>query len=418
MMLSLTALAHAEPWPSWRGNEAGDGIAPTHSAPLNWSADKHVRWRVDLPEPGNSTPIVWQNRIFVTQAVSPTHWRGLICFDRATGKELWHQGLTYNKPERSHRANPYCSASPTTDGQHVIAYYGSAGLVCYDLDGKEQWRRELGPIDHIWGHSTSPVIHGDLCIQYHGPGEGAYLIAVDKRTGQTVWRFDEPAWNTDKRTDGFRGRDDGVVGSFSTPIIIRNGDRDELIMSFPNQLIALDPATGKRLWHCDGLNPLVYTSPVYADGTLIAMGGYYGNTIAVKVAADSRGDITESQRLWQQVRHNGGIGTGVVKDGRLYYHNSGGIVFCLDIATGKTLWKQRLPGQGKSWGSFLLVGDNIYTLSQSGETVIFKASPIGLDVLAHNTLGEVTNSSPVPAGDDLILRTHNALWCITQPDAQ
>ncbi|MDH3584469.1 MAG: PQQ-like beta-propeller repeat protein, partial [Phycisphaerae bacterium] len=284
------------------------------------------------------------------------------------------------------------------------------GVVCYDMDGQELWRRDFGAIDHVWGNSTSPVLHGDLCFHYHGPGKGAFLVALDKKTGKTIWRFDEPDWKPGKRTDGFKGRSDGVIGSFSTPIVVAAGKRTELIMSFPMELRAFDPRSGEELWRCGGLNPLVYTSPVHADGVVVAMGGYYGNSIGVK--AGGNGDVTGTHRLWQEVRHNGGIGSGVVKAGHLYYPNSGGIAFCMDIQTGATLWKERLPGQSKSWGSFLLAGDHIYALSQTGETVVFKADPTGLKVVAHNHLAETTNSSPVPVGTDLFVRTHEGLWCI------
>lgn len=410
-----SGVTRAEPWPAWRGDVAGSGVTTAKDLPLEWGKGKNVRWRVALPERGNSTPAVWGDRVFVTQAVNAEHFRGLMCFNRADGKLLWKAGLTYDKPERTHNANPYCSSSPATDGERVVAAYGSAGMVCYDMNGNELWRRALGAISHVWGHSSSPVIYGDMVIHYHGPGDGAYLIALDKKTGEPVWRVDEPVWKTGPRTDGFKGQEDkGVVGSFSTPIIVRSGDRDELVMSFPMEVRSYDPATGKELWRCGGLNPLVYTSPVYADGVIVAMGGYYGNSIGVKTGGS--GDVTDSARLWREVRHNGGIGSGVIYNGHLYYHNSGGVTYCLKIDTGETLWQARLPGMGKSWGSFMLAGDRVYTLSQSGETVVFKADPAEFKPLAENTVGEMTNSSLVVSDGDIFIRTHEALWCVGAPN--
>lgn len=408
--------AWADSWPAWRGDAGGSGSTADTKLPVTWSTDQNVRWRIELPQRGNSTPVVFGDRVFVTQAADESHWRGLMCFRRDNGKLLWKKGVTYDKPERTHRTNPYCSASPATDGKVVVASYGSAGVACYDMDGNELWRRDFGPIDHIWGNSASPVLHGDLCIHYHGPGKGALLIALSKKTGETVWKFDEPDWRPGERTDGFKGDDNGVIGSFSTPIIVNTGKRTELVMSFPMEIRAFDPVKGDELWRCGGLNPLVYTSPVHADGVVVAMGGYYGNSVGVKVGGD--GDVTGSHRLWREERHNGGIGSGVVKDGKLYYHDSGGVVYCLDIKTGDTLWRDRLPGIGKSWGSFLLAGGHIYTLSQAGETVVFKADPSGFEVVAHNKLGEMTNSSPVPAGSDLFIRTHEALWCLAASAAE
>ena len=410
LILSLT-YADAGEWHSWRGDVKGSGTTKETDLPKEWSEEKNVRWRTPLPDRGNSTPIVAGGRVFVTQAVDADQFRGLYCYDRKDGTLLWKSGITYGKPERTHRTNPYCSASPVTDGERIVVSYGSGGLACYDFEGKEIWRRDLGAIDHEWGNSSSPVLFENLCIHYHGPGNGSYLIALDKATGETVWKFDEPEWEFEKRTDGFAGRSGrGVVGSFSTPIIIKSDERAELIVSFPTVLIAFDPATGDQLWKCDGLNPLVYTSPVVGDGIIVTMGGYHGNSLGVKPGG--AGDVTDTHRVWHQERHDGGVGSGVVKDGFLYYQDIGGVASCLDIKTGTKRWEERLPGKRKSWGSFLLAGDFVYTLSQPGDSVIFKANPEKFEFVALNDLGETTNSSLVPSDGELIVRTHKALWCI------
>ena len=401
---SVVLPLQADNWPFWRGDPFGSGVTRETELPRSWSKDENVHWRIELPDRGNSTPIIWGDRIFVTQAVDAEKWRGLICLDRESGKEIWKNGLTYEKKERTHRDNPFCSASPATDGKIIAASYGSAGLVVYDLEGKERWKRDFGAIDHVWGNSSSPVLYGDLVIHYHGPGKGAFLTALDKATGETKWKWNEPDWKPGKRTDGFRDRESGgVIGSFSTPIIVRSGDRDILVMSFPMDLKAFDPETGEELWTCRGLNPLVYTSPIAAGGNIIAMGGYYGNSIGVN---------GKGERLWQEVRHFGGIGTGVIKEGYLYAQDSGGIVRCVETKTGQTIWKERLPGAGKSWGSFLLAGDLIYTLSQPGDTVVFKASPEKLEVVGRGDVGERTNSSLVPSQGRIYIRTYQSLWCI------
>ncbi len=398
-------LIQAADWPSWRGDLQGSGKSTETDLPVKWGREENIRWRVELPDRGNSTPIVWGDRVFVTQPIEEENWRGLLCFDRKNGDLLWKNGLVYEKPERTHRDNPYCSASPATDGEIVVAAYGSAGVAAYDFEGKELWRRDLGAIDHVWGHSTSPLLYGDLCIHYHGPAENqSFLIALNKRTGETVWRWNEPGWEPGERTDGFRDRvGEGVIGSFSTPILIREGDRELLVMSFPMELKAFDPATGEVVWTAKGLNPLVYTSPLVGDGIIVAQGGYFGNSVGV---------TTAGVLLWQEVRHFGGIGTGVIKDGLLYAQDSGGIVHCVDISTGETLWRDRLPGAGKSWGSYTLVGDRIYTLSQAGDTVVFEANPKKLEVLQVNDIGEHTNSSLVASRGEWFIRTHEALWCV------
>lgn len=178
-------------WPGWRGT-SGTGTTSERDLPLKWSTTENVRWRAELPERGNSSPIVWSNKVFVTQALSDSKRRTLMCFDRANGKLLWQSGPTYTEKEPTQRDNPYCAATPVTDGERVIASFGSAGLYCYDLDGKELWHRDLGKMEHMFGNAASPVLAGDLCILNFGPDEKARIVAVNKKTGETAWEAQPP----------------------------------------------------------------------------------------------------------------------------------------------------------------------------------------------------------------------------------
>ena len=404
--------AVAANWPSWRGSVDGSGISAGKQLPLEWSETSNIRWRAKLPERGNSTAVVWGGRVFVTQAIEAENRRTLMCFDRADGRLLWQKGVVYAERERTQPANPYCSASPVTDGERVIASFGSAGLVCYDFEGRELWRRDLGKLDNIWGNASSPVIFEDLCIHYHGPTKNASLVALDKKSGKTVWTFDEPAWNTNGRTDGFKDKADGVVGTWSTPVVIRAGGRDELVMTFPMEARAFDPRTGRELWRCAGLNPLIYASPVFGEGIVVAMGGYYGNSLAVKPGG--RGDVTATQRVWHQVRSKVGIGSGVIKDGYIYHVQSSGAATCLELMTGKLVWEEKPQGVSRksaSWSSMVLAGDRLYYPNQGGDVVVLRAAP-KFEQLAINTLKEPTNASIAVSDGELFLRTDGSLWCI------
>jgi outer membrane protein assembly factor BamB len=410
----LSLALHAGDWPAWRG-PAGSGITPEKNLPTRWSATDNVRWKIALPDRGNSTPVVWGDRVFITQAVEKDHQRTLICLSRHNGKALWTNSVIYTAEEETHPDNPPCSASPVTDGQRIIVSHGSAGVFCYDLAGKLLWKRDLGQIHFEWGNASSPVLYGDICILYFGPGKGSFLTGLDKKSGETLWTFEEPAIDVGKRTDGFSGKEPGIICTFSTPIIVNNGQRDELIMSFPRFLRAFDPNRGKELWHCDGLNPLIYTSPIHGDGVVVAMGGFSGTTIAVKTGGS--GDVTQSHRLWQNVRTRSGIGSGVIRDGHIYLLNNGGIAECIDLKSGKTVWLERPKAIGPnadSWSSMVLSGDNLYILNKSGDCIVLKASP-KFEVIATNSIGnELTNASLVPSDGDVFIRTHKHLWCITE----
>ena len=412
--LLVFSSASAADWPSWRG-QAGSGVASEKELPVHWTSKENVRWKTPLPDRGNSSPIVWKDRVFLTQAIEKEAQRTLMCFDRAQGKLLWQSAATFKEAEKSHEANPYCAASPVTDGERVIAWHGSAGVWCYDMNGKEIWRRDLGNQHHDWGYAASPVIHGDACVLHFGPGERTFLIALNKNTGETMWNVDLPAPNPDERTDGFAGQRDGYVGSWSTPILVNANGRGELVVSVPEQVRAFDPQSGKDLWRCGGLNPLIYTSPIYGDGVVIAMGGFLGTTIAVKPGG--QGDVTATHRLWQTVRTKNRLGSGVIVNGHVYILNTEGIAECLELNSGKRVWEERLQGQAaksESWSSMVLAGDKIYTLNQSAETYVLRASP-KFELIAVNPLdNELTNSSMAVSDGEIFVRTHKNLWCVSE----
>lgn len=413
-MLGCFALSlSAANWSSWRGPN-GDGTSPEKNVPLTWSATENIRWKTELPEPGDASPVVWGDKIFLTQAREAEGGRTVMCFNRRDGKLLWQQGTIWKQQEKRYGQNPYCAASPVTDGERVIAFFGSAGLLCWDMDGKELWRRDLGKHEHEWAYAASPLIHGDVCVLYFGPGLNARLIGLDKRSGKTLWEAKEPAPVARPRTDGFKGQErGGMVGSFTTPIIVRAGQRDELIQTFPQSVRAFDPRSGRPLWHCDGLNELVYSSPVAGEGVLVGMGGFFGTSLAVKTGGT--GDVTASHRLWQTVRTKNRLGTGVIADGHVYVLNTEGIAECLNLKTGASLWQERVKGTGKkgdSWSSMVLVDGHILCLNQGGETLVLKASP-KFELVRVNPLdGALVNSSHAISNGEIFIRTQKHLWRI------
>src|ERR1043166_1106056 len=169
----------ANKWPAWRGPE-GTGASTEKNLPLKWGTNENVRWRAGLRGPGNSSPIPWGNRVFVSQAVKEDNRRMLICFDRESGKQLWQSGVTYADDEPTQESNPYCSGTPATDGERVYVCFGSAGVYAYDFNGKESWHRDLGKLNHMFGNAVSPILYRDLCILKFGPDEKARLVALNK----------------------------------------------------------------------------------------------------------------------------------------------------------------------------------------------------------------------------------------------
>lgn len=312
--------------------------------------------------------------------------------------------------ERTHPTNPYCSASPVTDGKRVIALFGSAGLWSWDLSGKEEWHLDLGVQDHEWGYASSPVIHGDLCFLNFGPGPRTFLAAFDKSTGKEQWRKDLPAITPKMpRNDGFGSNAEGMIGSWCTPLILTGKSGPELIMSWPETITSYDPATGKELWNKPGINSLIYASTMAGEGVVIGSGGYGGSTMALKIAGK------EPEQLWFKARDKQRIGSGVIKDGHLYILNTPGTAQCINLTTGQTTWEERLAStgaKGESWSSTILSGEWIYVPNQNTDTFVLRAAP-KFEILSVNPLGDgLSNSSLAVSKSEIFIRTHEHLWCI------
>lgn len=402
--IALSCIAQAEDWNQWRGPK-GDGRSSLTKLPIQWSSTENIAWRIKLAEPGNSTPIVVGDKVLVTQAQGKE--RLLLCFSLTDGSLLWSKGIEAAIIEPTHSTNPMCSSSPASDGERIIVWHGSAGLFCYDLKGDELWRRELGEQKHIWGYGSSPVIAGDLCYLNFGPGERSFLIAVDKKTGETKWQHNEPIDTAGTSEAKFQNAD--FYGSWSTPVVRNIGGIDQLIISFPFRVRSFEPKSGQLLWSSEGINALVYTSPLIEENIIVTMGGYNGMALGLKYQANER-----IERLWQHPKTKQRIGSGAIHNGYIFIHNDPGVAECFELTTGKLVWEKRLAGpsgKNSNWSSVMIADGNCYSINQSGDCFVFRASP-EFELLSVNSLGETSNSSIVPSTRGLLIRTHQHLWCI------
>lgn len=429
--------ARAGNWPLWRG-PLGTGISDEKDLPRTWSKDENVRWHVPLPDRGNSTPIVWGDCVFITQAIESEHRRTLMCFSRSEGKLLWQSGVTYTQREPTNAENPYCSGSPATDGSHVVAYFGSAGLYCYDFSGRELWHRDTGVVDSWQGSGTSPIIYRNLCYLNAGPGTRAELIACDIDTGHVAWRisapkveggaapgapppvgggFDNAMMQADPTGAG------GFRGSWSTPVVVHSGEHDELIVVHPYQVMAYEPATGKVIWTCTGLPDQAFASPAIGDGVLVAIGHRVtgGGTRVTAIRVGRQGDATAGKRLWQIDMPKDCVGSGVILDGRVYLVTQFGSVVCLDLSNGHKLWERRLAGQGSlggTWSSIVVAEGKLWIPNHSGEVFVVSVAP-DFEIVSDNWIGEETTcGSPAVSNREFFLRTYKHLWCLGKPTAR
>ena len=398
----MASTAHASDWPAWRG-PTGQGFSDEKNLPVKWNATTNVKWKIALADAGNSTPVIWKDKIFLTQANKGGTVRSILCYARADGKLLWQKDVEYNDKEQNWRDISYTNASAVVDADCVIACYASAGLYGYDHAGKELWKRtDLGKWQHKFGSGSSPILHGDLAYMWCGPNEGSgrnFLLAVNKMTGKTVWEHDEK------------------VGSWSTPLVTKIDGQDQLLLTVVPYLKAFDPKTGKELWSCKGLSKNAYPSPLVGNGIAVAMSGFYGDAFAVKLGG--AGDITKD-RLWQQFEKPDKIpqrvGTGMIVGAHVYMVEETGTPRCYDLTTGKELWEVvKRPAGDKTWGSMVHADGRLYILMRSGETLVLAASP-KYEHIATNDLGkgEQSNSSIAISDGEIFIRTFRSLWCISE----
>ncbi len=405
-LAALTLSLRADNWPAWRGPDA-TGVCREKGLPLTWSKTKNIRWKIPLPEAGNSTPIVWGDHVFITQSLDKGKRRTVIAFHRPDGKKLWQRDVPCPVEETSNKHNPPCSGSPITDGQTVYAHFASAGVVAYDFQGNKLWHRDLGPVLHKWGNGSSPILYKDLLIVYQGPGEPTFLTALDKRTGKPVWTKKEPGINSP------------IFGSWSTPLVLRVGRRDELIFPLPGDHIggdgefkAYDPASGETLWRCTGLGNEVYAMPTPSPkgDLIVGISGHNGPTMAVRPGG--KGDVSQTHRVWRaEGKLPQRIGSAIFHGDYLFLSDADGFVECLTAATGKPIWKERLPG--RLWGSLLLAEGRLFVTSLEGQTFVLAAAP-KFELLASNDLGETTYAALAVSHGDIFLRTYEHLYCIAK----
>ncbi len=424
--ITLFLTASAGPWPGWRGPD-GSGVCKEKVVPLHWSTNANTRWRVPLPGPGNSTPVIWADRIFITQAFEAENYRSLICYNRSDGKLLWQTRVTGPDKEISYPENPPCTSSPVLDGKRVIAWFGSAGVYCYDFDGRELWHRDLGPQSHQWGYASSLALYDNLCLLNFGPGNRSFIIGLNKTSGKTVWKFDISPVADDTNYKSLGGdpkwadrpgaqKLSEIAGSWATPLVVPAQNRDELIVALPLRLLALAPRTGAVLWTCRGPNIGAYSSPFFGEGIIGLTGSGFRNT-ALAVRPGGRGDVTDSHRLWfsELPDSKSFIGSGIIYQEHIYLVRGAGMATCLKLKTGAFLWEERLVGTGSRNGSYsspVLAGDKLYIANANADVFVLRASP-KFSCLATNSIGgELMYASLAVSDGAVFLRTHKALWCI------
>lgn len=394
-------------WPGFRG-PGGQGISPDKGIPLTWSDTENLVWKVEMPGPGTSSPILFGSRLFLTYFTGynvPGRPGGemsdlalhLMCLERATGKTLWTKKIAPKLPEqeRMRENHGYASSTPVADADRVYCFFGRSGVYAFDHDGKELWQADVGSGRNGFGSGTSPILVGDLVI-VNASIESESLVALDRKTGKERWRTR------------------GIKESWNTPILVPvKGGKTELVLAHLGKILGIDPYTGEELWSsATDIVGYVVPSLVSRDGIVYAIGGRTSGGLAVR--AGGRGDVTSTHRLWT-MRKGSNVTSPILHDGYLYWmHENLGIAYCAEASSGKIVYEERIETRYQQvYGSAVLADDRIHYLSRTGKTYVVAAKP-RYERLAINSLSERStfNASPAVAGGRLYLRSDRSLYCL------
>jgi outer membrane protein assembly factor BamB len=417
--------AAADNWGHWRGPLAS-GVAPSADPPVVWNeSDRtNIRWKTEVPGRGHSTPVVWNERVFLTTAISfgeglpprPSRAPGnhdnlpvthrhrflALAVDRSSGKILWKKTLREALPhEQGHYTGSLASNSPVTDGEHVFAFFGSFGLYCLDIDGELVWKADFGPMQSLHGHGegSSPALYEDTLVVNWDHEGNSFIVALDKRTGDERWRVER-----------------NEVTSWASPIIIEHAGKPQVIVSGTSRVRSYDLASGKVIWECGGLSSNIVASPVYGDGMVFA-GSSYDKRALLAIRLDgAKGDITNTDRVaWRRVRGTPYVPSPLVYEGGLYFlTHYQGILSRVDARTGKDdPGSFRLEGVENVYSSPVAAAGRVYVTDLDGTTIVVKSGPVPQQ-LSVNHLAEPVSASAAIAGRQLFLRGEKHLYCLEE----
>lgn len=384
-------------WPRWRG-PSGQSVVADGAYPDKWSPTENVLWKTKVPGDGNSSPIIWGQRVFLTTSYDKGKRRSILCFDRDNqGEKLWEAFLPNAVTESTQGKNGWASGTPTTDGERVYAYFGNSGIFCVDFEGKPVWHHPLKEMNIFHGPACSPLLYKDKLIvfQDHKGPHASFVLALDKKTGKETWktpRKEKMGWGS--------------------PVAVTVDGQDQIIVSSQQRVYAYDPEDGKEIWTCAGNLVEVTPTPVVGHGHIYCCSGRAGPTLAIR--PEGKGDLTKTSVTWKTIKGSPFIPSPLLYGDQLYMVNDiTSVVTCFDAKKGDLLWQERCGEPIKQGFSASPLGVNgkVFFTNDNGETFVLKAGPT-YELLHVNRLGETTLASPALLDGKWYIRTKRHLWCI------
>jgi outer membrane protein assembly factor BamB len=432
---ALNDTSSSRAWPSFRGPSAS-GVADGQRIPDQWNlaTRQHIVWQTPLPGLAHSSPIVWDDLVFVTTAISSRNeatfkkglygagdaspdlsvheWR-VIALDRRTGRQRWSSLAYRGEPrEKRHIKATYANQTPATDGTAVVAFFGSQGLYAFEMDGRLRWKHDLGVLNagaydlpsYEWGNASSPIVdNGRVIVQCDGQVRG-FVQAFDLKTGRSLWKVEREE-----------------LPSWATPTVVRSGGSTELVTNAPNRIRAYDPATGRELWTLGGSSKITAPTPILARDLIVVASGRAPERPIFAVRPGARGDITLSAGktaseavAWSHTQRGPYMPTPIAYGDLLYSLANQGLFDAYEIATGKEVYRQRIEHGGSGFSASPVASDGrIFLAGEDGDVFVVRAGR-SYAVVARNTFGEPIMATPAIAGGLLLVRTEKQLVAVGQ----
>ena len=398
--MTLATVTQAENWPGWRGPN-GDGTSSETNLPTKWDSTTNVLWKIPLPGAGHASPIVWGDKLFTVAAKAETQEKLLLCYDTKNGNLLWQVDVLKSPFENKHNDNSFASGTPVTDGTYVYVSFldgESVVVAAYDFTGKQVWIQRPGTFSSPHGYSCSPVIYKDMVI-INGDSKGdAFIAALSKTDGHTIWKnkLDKPAH------------------SFSTPLFREIAGRIQMIFCGNQEVSSYNPENGTRYWFINGPSEDFCSTPVYNEKTgLLLISSAWPQRHLLAIKPDGNGDVSNSHIVWRATEGAYYVPSPVTVGNYLFTTMTNGQVHCIEASTGKILWKENL---GKQYASAVLINGLVYMPNDEGVITVIKQGST-FERIASNSIGEKMFASPAISNGRIYLKGASHLFCIGEKES-
>jgi len=394
----IVAAANAdENWPGWRGPRGDGTVRGAPNLPVDFDIAKDTVWKTKIPGVGHASPVIWEDRIFLVSADEESQARSLMCFDRISGEIKWSKGVLQSPFEDIHRLNSRASSTPVTDGERIFVSFldGEKMFVAaYDLEGNQLWQQRPGVFSSKHGYCSCPVLWKNMVI-VNGDHDGeAYIVALDQKSGETIWKTERP----------------NKLRSYCTPIIREIDGRTQLILSGSESVASYDPENGTQHWVIDGPTEQFVASLVYnEDLNLLFMTCGFPQKHMFAIRPDGSGNVTKTHVVWRDTAGASYVPSPIAIGDYFLVVADNGVASCFVAETGERHWRERLPG-GHS-ASIIAANGLAYFISDEGIVSVLKPGP-EFKVIAQSEVGENVYASPAVYGDQFFIRGEEHLFCI------